>query len=753
MSLPRAIMRSQLTRGVFRRLLGNQGFSFPCPHRTNLHINSARVATVRSIIRTHQRRSLFGFSPKPEKGIKEADMDPGFDTILDLGLRLGENARPPDAKAIITALRKFIHHHTLHKEPINKLQAHYIKVAFRHLQQTNTEELNFGLHIDQLLKALVVMAIKPLKSYSVHHEEFVREVFAELKQRDFETVSLKKPFYFATTYYMEVLTSTGHTAEAALMLEELLADREERFPGRDNMDILRFYILTIKGFGAEGKEAEMELALTNAMAKGLPVTRGIQLEFIRYYAENNNVEKTKEWFEKEIEARNAKAENNPLPEALEITLRFAVRNNELDWLEPIFKSIIQSNPYKKTWDVMLLWAAEGLGKGPEDVDRMIDVMNKHQGEIMSPVDMDTFNLLIKSAVANQNPYLAERYIALAEKRGIRPNAETYIMQMHYRLDAGDFSGADVAYQALRGEDLAGNIDVPAINKYIRLLASAPKPDYDRAMLLIADLEERDLMSNLEADTVSALVLMHLKRGETKDTINSLQAVVFHLDHEDRDKIRDAILGFIYDRSFSTAQAWDAYCVIKQIFPETSREIRTQLMSDFFERRRSDMACYVFGHMRAHELERIRPTVDTYTQCFLGIAKCEDEESLRMVHNMMKMDAAVEPNTALNNSMMIAWTACGDAEKALDFWVDITNSREGPSYRSLEIVLRVCEEMDFGEKTAKEVWGTMRRMEIEITQPVANAYVGALAGQNCKEEAKKIVESMEEDLGCLPNLET
>ena len=449
-------------------------------------------------------------------------MDPGLDTLLELGLRLSKNEKPPDTKLIIAALRKFIHHHTQHKMPITKLQAAFVHKAFLHLQETNKEELNFGLHNDQLLKALVAMAILPVKGYSEDHVGFMRDVFVELKGRSFETVPLAKPFYFATTYYLEVLTATGHTAEAALTLEELLSDKEERFPGRNDMEILRFYILTLRGFGSEGKGAEMDLTLQNALDKGLPLTRGVQQEFIRYYADGNNVEKTKEWFEKEIEARNEKAENNPLPEALEITLRFAIRNNQLDWLEPIFKGIIQSNPYKKTWDVMLLWAAEGLGKGPEDVDRMIDVMNKHQGEIMSPVDMATFNLLIKSAVNNGNAYLAERYIQLAEKRGIRPNAETYIMQMQYRLDAGDFSGAQVAYDALKGEDISGNQDIAAINKYIRLLASAPKPDYDRVTHLIADLEERDLMSNLEADTVSALILLHLRRGETRETINSLQ---------------------------------------------------------------------------------------------------------------------------------------------------------------------------------------------------------------------------------------
>lgn len=166
-----------------------------------------------------------------------------------------------------------------------------------------------------------------------------------------------------------------------------------------------------------------------------------------------------------------------------------------------------------------------------------------------------------------------------------------------------------------------------------------------------------------------------------------------------------------------------------------------------------MACYVFGHMRAHELLAIRPDAETYVQCYLGIAACRDEESLRMVHNMMKMDVGVEPSTRLNNALMIAFASIGDADRALDFWVDITNSREGPSYRSLEIVFRVCEGLDFGESTAKEVWGMMRRMDVEVTAEVADAYVGALGGQVLKDEAMQLIENMEKELGLVPSYMT
>ncbi len=749
-------MRSQLTRGVFRRLLVNQGFVFRCPHRPNTHIHGQCSAS--TVLRAPLRRSIFGFAPRQEKARKEADMDPGLAIMLDLGLRLQQNARPPDAKELATGFRKFILHKNATKQAITKLQAEFAYTTFEHLRVTDHERPGFGVGKQDLVKAMDAVSIKPRKGYSQAHVWLARDAFAELKKRHSADAGAEKrtdvkAFFVSTVHILEVLTTTGHTEEAEMLLDELIAEQEMNFPGRTEPQILKLYNMVIKGYGGEDKDAQLISTWEKVAAKGLPLTKGTQLEFIRYYAGKDNVEKTKEWFEKEVAVRREGAEQNPLPEALKITMQLAARNNELEWLDPLFKSIIKSNPYKPTWDVMLLWAAEVLGKGPEEVERMMDVMEKHNGDNMDPVDMDTFNLLVKSAVDNNNPYLAERYIALAEKRGIRPNAETLIMQMSYRLDAGDFSGAQSAYDALKGEDLTGDIDVPVVNKYIRLAAAVAKPDYDRIMLLLADIEERDLLWSLEADTVSALCLLHLRRGETQETINNLQSVVYHVDRDDRDKIRDAILTFIYDRTNTTAQAWDAYSVIRTIFPETGRDIRSALMTDFFDRRRSDMACYVFGHMRAHELLEIRPSVDTYAACFLGIAKCDDEESLRMVHNMMKMDVSIEPNTKLYNSLMIAWTACGDADKALDFWVDITNSREGPSYRSLEIVFRVCEKMDFGEKTAKDVWGTMRRMEIEVTKKVFNAYVGALAGQVKIEEAKRLVEDMEGDVAYGPDVET
>ena len=103
--------------------------------------------------------------------------------------------------------------------------------------------------------------------------------------------------------------------------------------------------------------------------------------------------------------------------------------------------------------------------------------------------------------------------------------------------------------------------------------------------------------------------------------------------------------------------------------------------------------------------------------------------------------------------MIAWTAVGEADRALGFWIDITNSREGPSYNSLEIVFRACEKKAFGEKEAKSIWGTMRRMEIDITREVFNAYLGAPGGQACIDDGLQLLEGMKEDVGYGPDMNT
>jgi pentatricopeptide repeat protein len=585
------------------------------------------------------------------------------------------------------------------------------------------------------------MNVLPEKGETKPHEEFAREVYAELRHRagDDKNAIIKE-----ARELVKVLANTGHTAEVKKDLQHFLTEDVAELNADGKKTVKKIWQCILDGFRKEGNTKELQRTLDEGKQWGFEYDEMAQEILVTKYARADDVKSTIQCFEE------------PLPEGVAPTastlleiLRFAIRNDELDWVNPIFKEVVATNPDKDTWDVVLLWAAEGLNKGVEEVERMMTVMEKYNpDDFTKRPDIDTINKLVESAILRKDPYLAERYISLATKRNLLLNAKTYAMQMDYRLDANDLSGAQSAYELLRGEDTTDRADLPVVNRYLRVLCSASKPNLDRIQSILTDLDERYAI--LEPQTLALVSLLYLRNNDITEVINTLQANVYHHDIPSRDLVRDAIFGYCLDHDNSTAQVWDAYNVLRAIYPETTKSMRTQLMTSFFERKRSDMACHVFGHMRAHEDRSVRPDAETYAACLVGIGACEDDESLAMVHNMMKMDSAIEPTTKVYNALMIAYTSIGDADKAFEFWKDITNSREGPSYESLEIVFWVCQGRMGGDKAARGIWSTMKRMEIEVTGRVYGSYCTALAGHGLTEEALEMLEGMERECGKGPD---
>jgi hypothetical protein len=675
-------------------------------------------------------------------------MDPGLSKMLDLFLMDKVQARPPPVDELVKAFNTFFAHKLRIKEAVNNIQAQHALRTFRHLRDTNTDEEGFGLSLPDLQIARDCLMKIPADKLNTHNE-FARELFAEISRRKLgpgraDEASTMGDF----KQFIIVLTLTGDSLEARTRVEEFwnAGPEIQKTSNREKVGT-KLWNLVLKGFAKEMNEAELVNTARMAEAYGVPYNPTFHETMTMFYAMKNDFERTKKWYTKKIHQSH-----RPNARAVAEVLKFCLRNNETEWCNSVFRALLESNPNKLTWDVIFQWATGALGKGVEDVGRMMEVMVRRnpQDDSIRP-DIETINGLVELAISKNDPYLAERYLALGFKSGITPNAKTFMLQMNYRIDAGDLSGAQAAYDALQAEEVVDQEDLPVINKYVRALCSVRSPNYDLATSIVADLDERK--ARPEADTVSALCLMYLKRGELHEVIDILQAHNFHYSLDERARIRDGFLSYCFDRRNNTTDAWDAYTILRQMFDETDLQIRTELMTEFFDRKRSDMACHVFGHMRQHIRPEKRPTADTYVKCFEGIAKCADMESLDMVHNMMKMDSSIEPSTKLYNALMLAYMASDDPYRALEFWTDITNSVEGPSYRSLEIVFRVCELRPFGDKTAKEIWNRMRRMEIEVTPEVFSAYVGALAGQGLYEEAKALIEGMEADVGYGPDMMT
>ncbi|KAL1847406.1 hypothetical protein VTK73DRAFT_10350 [Phialemonium thermophilum] len=590
-----------------------------------------------------------------------------------------EGARLPPWEDLVRAFRTFFSYKLRYNNPLNSTQAFLAVQLLRFLTEPSSEDEHQVLTLEDIRIARDA-ALKVPKDVSTYHLELSRNLYEEIRKRLLtgptdavcQSASASEgiggePSVEDFRFYITALTQYGGSVEAASRLAEYwqrLLDDGTMYKGAKAL-----WVLVLRGLAAEGKEGDLMRVAEKAANLGV--------DYMPMF-------------------------------------------HRQQWLQSVFQDLCDTNPPKPLWDVIFEWAVLVLRKGVDDVKDMIDTMIRHNqhGKNVKP-DTETINGLVRAAIERKDPYLAERFVGLGKDLGIAPDSTTYILQMDYRIDARDFSGARAVYGKLEGAAISNDEDLPVLNKYIRALCAVESPDIERILDITTSIEHRQ--AALEPETVVELCTLFLKTDQQYEVIDTLSLHTVRL--------------------------------LRQFFPETEPSDRVQLMDAFFDRKRPDMACYIFGHMRAHPNPEQRPTNEVYIRCFEGLGRCPDMESLRMVHNMLKMDTTIQMETRLYNALMLAYATSEDPSRALDFWDEITNSAEGPTYNSLAIIMSVCEKLPFGDRKAREIWNKMQRMDLEVPPFVFTAYCGAIAGQGLLEEVKKLILGMDSGVGYPPNLMT
>ena len=730
-------MRSQLTRYTCRRIVNNALYSnTPCWFPATPHCLRALRGPA------PPRRTLFGFGRKPKRQPKPVDFEPGFESMLELSNRLSMEVRAPPSRQLAQAFVDFFSSKHRAALALEDIQARHALHTFQYLQRTDSEDVHFGLASEDLRMALGTLKHVGRKNYMYEaRNALARAIFEELKKRREALTDEQQPpvsFDQDLLPFIQVMARFGDALYARDLVEEYWEDCLKHVGALPWSRVVRGLIL-------ENNFEELQKTVDMMQKYNIPFDPKFHENITVFYARQANMEMTKKWYQHPIAYKRA-----PTNLTNVTVLKLCISQGEIEWGDPIFKSLIERTPEEKApWDVIFQWAA-AQGRSVDEVERMMQVMVRRQeekGPTLS-LDMETFNGLIELANSRNDSYTAERYVALGRQWGFSPNARTYLLQLDYRIKVGDLGGARAAYSHLRGEEVVDSEDLPLLNKLIRALCTEKRQNYDAIMGLVEDLEERK--ARFEPETVASLSLLRLERGEMEDLVDLLNTHVFHYDLDQRAPICEVLVSHVLDHNTPTSRAWDTYTILRQTFPEIDIPLRTSLMQHFFTRKRSDMATQVFGHMRQQQVKSLRPTVSTYVACLSGIAKAGDLESLRIVHNMMKLDSEFDPNTQLNNAFMLAYTGCGEPGNARGFWEDIVHSREGPSYASIQIALRACEKMVHGQKVAKDIWGRLRRFEIEVTREIYAAYVGALAGHNLFTECVELINDAEKQAEYKPD---
>ena len=675
---------------------------------------------------------------------------PGYETLAELNSQLSQSIRPIPRPDVVEAFNAFFEAKERNSAPLEEVEVLQAQGAFDYLRRSSTEEDHFTLSNKDLRSALRALTVGPRNGGSEIHLQLATQLYAELERRGpahlkaqelNSAVPHDRDFARGVAAYIKILSQSGEALKARDLVEKHWESSLQEGGSGPWAEVLRGFI---------NEENAEELSATVAMMETyhVPFDRDIHRAIVTTYAIKGKAEAAKRWYEHPIADSGT-----PRASTDSVVLELCIRKNESVWGEKIFrKSLETASPGRKTWGLILKWSA-AKGKGVDEIERMMNVMvRRNEGkplEMQVFPDVDMINELVELANSRDDPYTAERYVALGQKWNIQPNARTYLLQLDYRLKINDLDGARAAYSRLQSEDTSDNRDLSLVNKLIVALCEKDQP-YNYIMSVVEELSERKIF--FEPPTVAALARLHLRRGEMEQVDGLLSSHALHYGLDQRALICDVFVSFAMDRANRTALAWEAYRIIVRHFPETSVTIRTTLMTEFFSRRRPDMGTHVFGHMRQSPHRSHRPTAMTYKACFEGIARAGgDRESLHLVHNMLKLDTEIEPNTRLLNGLMLAYTACGSPARALEFWDDIVHSKEGPTYSSIQIALQACESAPFGERTARDIWARLRRFGIRATREVYTAYVGALAGQAKFQECVDLIDKMEEEIGEKPDV--
>ncbi|CAO2654295.1 Nn.00g110280.m01.CDS01 [Neocucurbitaria sp. VM-36] len=755
-------MPSHLTRVVFRSLIANEpllyrGCRYRAPRpRTLTHHGVCSLPQI-------QRRTFLNFF-KPQRKLKPMEMPAGLEKMVELTNAQKNAIRPPKPADVAEALMAFFAQRKGTFERFHIVTAHN---AFQYLLQNPRENGQPWLSKKELVDGIFETMLQPSKrpeAIGQAHIDFGRAILhqvanmAENKEAE-DNTELKDGRSEDTHINMNLirlLSLCGAATEARNIAVDKL--RYDHMAGQQwRLASLSAWGTVLKGLIREGDPDEVLKWTDILQEQSIPLITHMQRHLVVFFAERKDLERAKFWYSYPVVSSKATVGRQPSGSASSALLKACALNGDLSFGQQVVATMLKNDmPPKESWDAIFLWSA-AIGKGVDEVDRMMNVLVRRNDdarqknpalEVIRP-DIETINALVEVSMAKQDPYSAERYIALGEKRGILPNERTFTMQVQYRISVGDIDGARAAYFNLQGSFSGAEQSVAVINQLIQVLCVSKQHHFDELMAMVDDLHERK--ANFAPETVAALTLLHLRRGEIHDAMDLLQVHAHQYSPAQRVVIQKALLDFILDGETSTADAWDGYQILRNVFPETPRDDRIPIMNEFFARNRSDMACHVFFHMRNHISEAHRANRDVYVAAFTGFARCADAESLELAHNQLKLDMSVDLDTRLRNSLMLAYAATRENKKAIQFWREICESKEGPSYNSIAIAFRSCEGMHWGGEHARSIWKRLKEQDVEIDKTIWTAYMSAIARNHHHDEAQALIETVEEEYGFTPDL--
>lgn len=743
-------MQSHLTRRVFRALINNEPLSFSTCRRTRLlhSISPARVRPSITRISRVQSRSLFAFNLDPKEVSGDGmpatlTSEKGLKPMTDLKRSLEDKSRAPPDSTLVEGFRLFFETRVDSPGVINLFQARLLSMTWKHLKSRQEELDDNDWHkvfsVDSLERILFVLSeAQCLPEARDTILRLARYAYLELcADHGFGPNTISRP---ALLVYINLLATNGNPEDARQVIINFGGQLRGSKPSP--------WLTVLKGFALKDDRRQMRKIVQDLDKYGVTFDQASHQELIEILIDQNLFKAAQTIYECPVAG---KAE--PSLATKKAIISHALFNSEHAWAEPIYQSMIdKQTPTAETVGVALLWKA-AHGADASALEEQLALWSATRPQIKDAVTIADVNSLLRYANSQKDPILANSFASLIDRWSLVPDEETHLLQLDSMIQAADVEGSLYLLEKQMDPTLLSRADPSIANRLITMLCLSEKREelFQKISSLLDPLFQDGVY--LEASTVAALTSMLLYRHDNEAVSQLLRPRLATFDSQGKTLIRDAVTGFILDPKETDEDVWEVYELFKLAFPDAGVGVRTELMSAFFERKRSDLAVLVFGHMRqADDLSR-RPKPDTYARCFQGIARNADATNLELVHNMLKLDLEVELNTRILNGLMLAYAACEMADKSMSIFRQILQSDEGPSTKTIALFFKVCEKHHNGVHEATKMMSKVKKLEIEVDRRLYSSYIEALAAQCEFDRATEAIKNMESEIGVCPTSTT
>ncbi|KAL2866373.1 putative mitochondrial respiratory complex I chaperone (Cia84) [Aspergillus lucknowensis] len=733
-------MQTRLTKRVFRAILNNEPLlSSQCRNRSLHTVRPYRLRRAANNPIYIQRRGLFAFNITPPNDPPPATLpsEVGLKPMRDLVRSLTDQSRGPGNDVLAKAFQDFFETRAGEPGVITHFQARLLSTTWKHLH-THEEELEpedwqrvFGTEsLDNVLFVLSEATCLPEAREVVR--KVARYVFLHLCED--HGSGRNQISRLALLAYINIQALNSNPEEARHTVEKFWFRLRKTKPSP--------WLTVMRGFAIEGDKRQIRRIAEKLDEDGTNFDPSSQEELVHLLIAQNLLPATKAVYECPLSEGQ-----EPNISTKAAIIRHAILTSDTAGVEPVYESLL-SAPIPETIGTRLLWAA-AHGKNASDIEKDVEVLATNDPKVMASLTISCVNDLMQYANSIENPSLASGFQELARVWGLVPDSQTQLLHLESHIQAGNISEALQYLGELEDLDVTAPENLHLMNKLIKMFCFSGQDDitYDRVSSFLDPLFDNNV--RLESDALAALTHLLLYRHDWAGVSELLRPRLGLYDSEERTKVRNALVNFILDTNQDSKHAWDSYGLLQVAFPETGVGKRTEIMTSFYKRGRSDLAFLIFGHMRQAENFSQRPKPDTYARCFQGIAWTQDSKHVGLVHNMLKLDTEVDLNTRLLNWLMLAYAECDKPEKSMSIFRDILQSEEGPSHRTISFFFKVCEKHHNGTHEAIKMMEKLKVLDVTVDRRLYMAYVEALAAQCEFDLATEALDTMNEVTGYEP----